>query len=685
MTYQKEQSLTDDLLSYFGKQSQAVSFSFYDIRKALGCDSERAQAAIDALVAQQAIKATLAGRYFSPSSVQLYQGAISATDRGFGFAVTENDERHFVPPPQMATLLTGDVVEFFLTISPKSGKPAAEVVSLVNRPETLWLGTVCASEAGGWLFASDEGLNPTFQVDAAGVEFADGDTIQVKVAAGAALSRYVPVQAILSLGKRGRKGFDIDYSLAKFQIPSAFSEAAMAEAAAFTAPQGVAAGRKDLRDMHFVTIDGEDSRDFDDALYAVEHDNGFTLRVAIADVSHYVQEGSALDLDARERATSVYYPGRVIPMLPEVLSNDLCSLNPGVERYALVAELEVTQEGELKAWTFYPASIRSHARLTYARVTAALEENASDFDGETMAAVQVLGRVHKALRSYRQRDGMLDFQSRDPYLVVVDDEIVDITWRETTLADAIVEDCMLAANRAAAAYLKANSDARLFRHHAAPQGEDWEKARETLARYGILLPEVATLSAMVSALEAARDNASFPVIEDSLRQSMMPAVYDVVESSHFSLAMPEYTHFSSPIRRYADLLVHRAIKGVLEGRGRSGESYENHAVHCGDTSRRADRATRSVWTLIKRRHLAGLIGTQYEAKALKSVPRGLKVVLLEWDCTAFVPAESFEQKGYAWDEEREVWYRGEDIEQGVRLPVTLVLSDEKEVIAHLVQ
>ena len=682
MNYQKEKALTDDLLSFLGKQTQAVSI--YDIRKALGCDQDRAQTCVDALVSAGSVKTTLSGRYFSAAAVEILRGKISATDRGFGFVTTDDDDRHFVPPPQMATLIAGDVVDFFVTISPKNGKPAAEIVSLVSRPESFWLGTVTKS-ASSWVFASDEGLNPTFQIDPAGVAFSDGDTIQVRVAAGAPNARIVPVTTVLSLGRRGRKGFDIDYSVAKFRIPSTFSDVALAQASGLNLPAEIEAGRRDLRNLGFVTIDGEDSRDFDDALYAVANEAGFTLMVAIADVSHYVQEGSVLDLEARERATSVYYPGRTIPMLPEVLSNGLCSLNPEVDRYALVAKLNISAQGELQAWEFFSAAIRSHARLTYAGVTAALEEKESVLDAPTLDTLKNLERVHRALHQRREAEGLLEFETRDPKLVVVNDEIVDIGWRETTLADALVEDCMLAANQAAARFLKAHSDAQLYRHHAAPEGEDWEAARATLARFGIPLPEIASLSAMIEALEGSRQNPDFPIIEDNLRRSMKPAVYDVEKSSHFSLAMPEYTHFTSPIRRYADLLVHRAIKKVLAGDGRTGSDYAGLATHCGDMSRRADQATRMVWTLIKRRHLGSLLGTRYEAKALKGAARGVKVVILEWDCVAFLPAESLVEKGYVWDEEREVWYRARDIEAGMRFLVNLVHSDEKEVVVHLEQ
>jgi ribonuclease R len=680
MNYQKEKSLADDLLSFLGKQSQAVSV--YDVRKALGCSQDAAQNSVDALLPSGQVKTTLGGRYFAPSAVQVLRGTISGTDRGFGFATTEDDERHFVPPPQMATLMSGDVVDFFLTVSPKNGKMAAEVIELVNRPETFWLGTVSKSTYG-WLFASDEGLNPSFNVDAAGVSFSEGDTIQVRVEAGTPAARAVPATAVLGLGRRGRAGFDIDYSVAKFRIPSNFSPLALEQAQAQTLPDTIEPGRRNLLDKGFVTIDGEDSRDFDDALFALEQESGFTLFVAIADVSHYVPEGSVLDVEARERATSVYYPGRVIPMLPEVLSNGLCSLNPGVKRYALVAQLEVSLDGELTSWEFYPALIQSHGRLTYSGVTAVLEGREHPYPDSTVSTLKVLGRIHKALRGSRQKKGLLEFETREPRLVVIDDEIVDIAWRTSSVADELVEDCMLAANRAAAGFLKARNGAQLYRHHAAPEGKDWEAARETLARFGITLPEVSTLETMISVLESSRKNANFPVIEDSLRRSMKPAVYDVAESSHFSLGMAEYTHFTSPIRRYADLLVHRAIKQALTDEPANVHAYAELVAHCGEMSRRADQATRMVWTLIKRRHLRGLLGTSYESKALKGSARGLKVVIIEWDCVAFVPAESLLAKGYTWDEAREVWLGQTDIESGMRFAVKLVLSDEKEVLVEL--
>lgn len=678
MNMHNEKTLTDDILSFLASQSQPASL--HDIRKALGCSTELAQQSIDALILSGQVRTNLSGRYCNALTLDIMRGVISATDRGFGFVTTEAGERHFVAPPLMATLVAGDVVDFFVAISSKSGKPAAEILRLISRPETYWLGTVNTT-GQGLVFASDEGLNPTVQVAPANIAFEDGDTIQVRIDAGTPAGRTVPATAVLSLGRRGREGFDIDYSIARFRIPSTFSEAALVQAAALAFPGTPEPGRRDIREVGFVTIDGEDSRDFDDALFASETAYGFALRVAIADVSHFVQAGSPLDVDAKERATSVYYPGRTLPMLPEALSNGLCSLNPGVDRYALVAELAVSREGTLIAWEFYPAVIRSHARLTYKTVATVLEGNAHSLDALTVETLRTLERVHKALHAQRERAGLLGFENREPRLVVQNDEIVDIVWRESTVADELVEDCMLAANNAAARFLKSNGGAQLYRHHGAPDGEDWEAARASLARFGIEMPEVATLESMISALESSREKPYFPVVEESLRKSMKPAAYDTTESSHFSLAMPEYTHFTSPIRRYADLMVHRAIKQALANVRSIDEGFADQASHCGAMSRRADQATRMVWTLIKRRHLARLAGQCFEAKALKNAARGLKVVIVEWDCVAFFPATSLEEAGYGWNETTETWHRdGVDIEPGVRVSVRLVMADDSEVL-----
>jgi ribonuclease R len=450
---------------------------------------------------------------------------------------------------------------------------------------------------------------------------------------------------------------EIEIAVRKYGVPHEFSDAALEAAAKL--PDEVRPAdlrhRVDLRDVPLVTIDGEDARDFDDAVYCepmkVGRGDGFRLIVAIADVSHYVLPRGGLDVDAIERSTSVYFPRRVIPMLPEKLSNGLCSLNPNVDRCVLVCDMVITARGEIKAYQFYPGVMHSAARLTYTEVAAVLT-NTKGPEAARRAALlpylQNLYGVYKSLFAARQKRGAIDFDTTETYIVCnAQGKIEQIVPRHRNDAHKLIEECMLAANVCAADFMKRNRHAGLYRVHAGPTAERLENLRTFLRGMGLTLtggetPHASDYAALMAHI---RDRPDAQMLQTMLLRSMQQAVYSPDNIGHFGLAYEAYAHFTSPIRRYPDLLTHRAIYAILQGRKyqpeapegvvlntalspraramqaddekRTGRRRENTAIweelglHCSSNERRADEASRDVEAWLKCYFMRDKLGEEY--------------------------------------------------------------------------
>ncbi|KGV61652.1 ribonuclease R [Burkholderia pseudomallei ABCPW 30] len=459
------------------------------------------------------------------------------------------------------------------------------------------------------------------------------------------------------LGDIDDPGMEIEIAVRKYGVPHEFGAQALGEAAAL--PDKVRPAdlryRVDLRDVPLVTIDGEDARDFDDAVYcepaAVGRGEGFRLIVAIADVSHYVQPGSPLDADAVERSTSVYFPRRVIPMLPEKLSNGLCSLNPQVDRCVLACDMIINARGDIKAYQFYPAVIHSAARLTYTEVAAVLSNTKGPEAArraELMPHLQHLYGVYKALFVARQKRGAIDFDTTETYIVCnAQGKIEQILPRQRNDAHRLIEECMLAANVCAADFLKRNKHPGLYRVHAGPTPEKLENLRAFLRDMGLTLgggdtPHASDYAALMAHI---RDRPDAQMLQPMLLRSMQQAVYSPDNIGHFGLAYDAYAHFTSPIRRYPDLLTHRAIYAILSGkkytpkspegvelntalspraramqreddeaRGRARSNaaiWEELGLHCSSNERRADEASRDVEAWLKCYFMRDKLGEEY--------------------------------------------------------------------------
>jgi ribonuclease R len=459
------------------------------------------------------------------------------------------------------------------------------------------------------------------------------------------------------LGNYADPGMEIEIALRKFDLPYEFSKKALALARAM--PEEVRAedwkdakgttGRKDLRELPFVTIDGETARDFDDAVHAVREGRGFRLRVAIADVSHYVRHGDALDVDAKERGTSVYFPRRVIPMLPEKLSNGLCSLNPKVDRLAMVCDMAIAANGKVARYEFHAAVFRSHARLTYTAVWEMLSK------GKASAELKTLYEVYKALSQERNRRGAIDFESVETRMEFdARGKIQRIVPEPRNEAHRLIEECMLAANVCAGDFLASRQHPVLYRVHDVPALEKVKALRDFLAELGLVLPggDKPKPKDYAQLLEKIRPRPDHALLQTILLRSMKQAIYTPDNVGHFGLAFDAYVHFTSPIRRYPDLLVHRAIKALLANQRYEGVNWDELGRHCSETERRADDASRDVESWLKCFYMQDQVGGVFEGTVTGVTAFGLFVMLDQYYVDGLVHISELGRDYYRYEANR---------------------------------
>ena len=383
----------------------------------------------------------------------------------------------------------------------------------------------------------------------------------------------------------------------------------------------------DLRHLPLVTIDGEDSRDFDDAVYAEKVGRNYRLIVAIADVSHYVQPNDLIDFDAYERATSVYFPRRVIPMLPENLSNGICSLNPNVERLCMVCDMTITYAGNVKSYEFYPAVIKSAGRLTYNQVWDWLQNNTKNQYSENL---NILYKLFKIMHAKRQKRGAMEFETFETKMVFDDNgKIERIEPVHRNDAHKLIEECMLLANVCAADFLLQNKHVALYRNHAGPTPEKLATLREQLALLGLSLgggenPQPKHYGELAEKIANRPDR---ELLQTMMLRSMQQAVYEPENQGHFGLAYEHYTHFTSPIRRYPDLLVHRAIKAVLAKKTYDVGNWQEMGVHCSFCERRAEEASRDVESWLKTYFMRDKVGDVFNGRITHLANFGVFVTL----------------------------------------------------------
>ncbi len=584
------------------------------------------------------------GAVLLPEKAALISGQVQGHPDGFGFVVrNDGNPDIYLSPKEMRKVLHGDRVMVRITGTDPRGRPEGKIVEVLERGLTRIVGRVIVEHGVMLVAAEDKRITQDILIaPVAGKrsrpKVTPGDVVVVEIVEPP--NQYAqPIGRIVEvLGRYDDPGIEIEIALRKFDLPFVWDKAVKEQTRRL--PNAVRKsdlrGRVDLRDLPLVTIDGENAKDFDDAVYGERLGKGFRLIVAIADVAHYVKPETPLDEAAYERGNSVYFPRRVIPMLPEKLSNGLCSLVPHEDRLAMACEMFVSPRGKVERYRFFPAVIHSHGRLTYTVVAKALYEGdraARESLGELLPHLEALDGIFRVLLAARKRRGAIEFETTEVEFLFDDQgKIAGVKPVVRSDAHRLIEECMLAANVCASEFLAEHDHSTLYRVHEPPEAEKVSKLREFLAGFGITLPggEEPTPKDFAKVIESIAGRSDAPLLQMVILRSLKQARYTPENAGHFGLAYPFYTHFTSPIRRYPDLLVHRAIKAVLAGaRYEPKRSWEEIGMHCSMTERRADEATREVMNWLKCYALQEHIGEIFTGTVTAVVPFGLFVTLDE--------------------------------------------------------
>jgi ribonuclease R len=603
------------------------------------------------------------------------EGTVQGHRDGHGFVIPTSAPGPdvYLSPQEMHAVLHRDRVRVRVVRYDRKGRPEGHVVEILERRKSPIIGRLL-HEGGLWLLAPED---KRYQQDIiipknATASAQAGQVVAVELTEPPSMFSQPVGRVTEVLGEIDDPGMEIEIAVRKYEVPHRFAPETIAQAAAL--PDKLRPidkkHRVDLTDVALVTIDGEDARDFDDAVYCEPMPEtgrgkgrkpaGWRLLVAIADVSHYVKPGEPLDEDAYERATSVYFPRRVIPMLPEKLSNGLCSLNPDVDRLCMVCDMVVTPAGEIEAYQFYPAVMHSQARFTYNEVAAILANTRGPEAARRSHLVPHLVHLHevfRALLKQRARRGAVEFETSETQIVCDDNgRIEKIVARTRNDAHRLIEEAMLAANVCSADFIAQHKHPALYRVHEGPTPEKRTTLQNYLRALGLNLSvsEQPTPAEFQAIADATKERPDAQQIHTMLLRSMQQAIYTAVNSGHFGLAYEAYTHFTSPIRRYPDLLVHRVIKALLHGKryridsgvieeapkvrkggkpprphAQEQEQWEAAGAHCSANERRADEASRDVEAWLKCRYMRDRLGEEFDGTVTAATTFGLFVQLDE--------------------------------------------------------
>jgi len=577
------------------------------------------------------------GAILVAKKLDLIAGRVIGHPDGFGFVVPDDGGQDlYLSQKEMDGVLHGDRVMVREQGSDRRGRREASVVEVTERAQLRLVGRLHVEHKVLFVAASDRRVSQDILVPAADINGAVPGQVVVVELVSQPNRHTQPIGKIVEvLGGYTDPGMEIEIALRKHDLPHEFSAKAERQAARLpdTVQAGDVKGRVDLRELALVTIDGETAKDFDDAVFCEKDGKNFRLIVAIADVSHYVRQGDDLDVEARERGNSVYFPRRVIPMLPEKLSNGLCSLNPDVDRLAVVCDATVTAQGEVKGYRFYDAVFRSHARLTYTQVAAALENPAAVKTAPLKALLprlQALDALFRVLLLARSKRGAIDFETVETEIEFdAKGKIKRIFPVVRNDAHRLIEECMLAANVCASEFLKTHEHTALYRVHEGPTPEKLAALREFLKEFGLSLgggeePHAKDYAALLLKLKGRPD---VQLLQTVLLRSLKQAQYSPENLGHFGLAYEAYTHFTSPIRRYPDLLVHRAIKAVVAGQQYKPGNWKELGALCSQTERRADEATRDVMNWLKCYFMQDRVNEEYDGTISAVTSFGIFVAL----------------------------------------------------------
>jgi len=616
---------------------------------------------------------TKANCYGLPERMQLVRGTIIGHRDGFGFCRPDDGGKDiFIPHHQMYSVLHGDKVLIKPAGTDNRGRAEGRVVRVVEPRDSNIVGRYFVENDLGIVVPDDSRISQDILIPHADNLGARHGQLVVVTITRRPNRRTSPIGKVYEiLGDHMAPGMEIEIAIREHDIPNEWPEGIDAELEKYSeeVPKEAYDGRVDLRELPLITIDGEDSRDFDDAVCALPEEKGWRLWVAIADVSYYVKPSTQLDNEAVNRGNSVYFPNNVIPMLPEKLSNGLCSLNPNVDRLCMVAEMEIGPRGKLKNSRFYPAVMNSHARLTYTKVKQILDGDAElrEQYKNVLSNIEELHNVYKALATVRKQRSAIEFDTQETrFIFNAHRKIERIEPVKRHVAHKIIEECMIAANVASARLIESEEEiGALFRVHEAPADERLTSFRAFLGELGLSLGggDKPTPSDYGKLLEEVKDRPDHELIETMLLRSMQQAVYQSENEGHFGLALKSYSHFTSPIRRYPDLILHRAIKSILRKRegteqaltgawAYSERELEDLGVHCSMTERRADDATRQVDEWLKCEFMLDHIGMEFSGVVSSVTNFGLFVRLDEYQIDGLVHISNLGDDYYQYDNQK---------------------------------
>lgn len=601
------------------------------------------------------------GRYALTAEMDLLRGRVEAHPAGYGFVVLDKrgEDDIFLPARQMQDLLDGDRVLVRTVPGRRGNKREGVVVDILQRSARVVAGRFYREGNVGFVVPDSRDMNREIVIQPGSEQGANNeDYVEVELLPAQGRQRHLTGKVVQILGSQLTPGVEVELAVRSHGLPLIWPEEVSAEIKHLpdTVKYDPDSRRRDLRDTFFVTIDGEDAKDFDDAVYCEKTPSGWKLFVAIADVSHYVKFNEGLDKEAENRGNSVYFPGRVIPMLPEKLSNYLCSLVPHEDRFVLTCEMQLSDDGTLKNYQFYEAVIHSHARLTYTQVAAMI-------NGEDHQIPEVLPHVHNLYQLYlqlhrqRQQRGAIEFDSTETQIQFDDNgKIANIVPRHRNEAHRLIEEMMLIANVSAAKLLQKAGIPALYRNHDKPSFEKLSALKDFLKPFGLRLtggsePTALDVSKLMSRIVERPDA---HLLQTVLLRSMSQAVYSPENIGHFGLGYDEYAHFTSPIRRYPDLLVHRAIKHVIFNKPVKTFPYSVNDMEvlgdqCSMTERRADLATRQATDWLKCDYMQNKLGDTFPAIIADVTGFGIFVELKDIYVQGLVHVTSLPNDYYEYD------------------------------------
>ncbi|MCG6937903.1 MAG: ribonuclease R [Gammaproteobacteria bacterium] len=643
------------------------------------------------------------GGYLPVDEKRLIRGHVIAHAEGYGFLVPdEGGDDLFLSAKQMRGVLHGDHVVATVSGVDRRGRLEGSVISVIERANHTLIGRLFIEDGISYVVPDNTRItqNILIPADMRGAA-SSGQIVKVEITSQPTKRREAVAKVVDVLGDHMAPGMEIEIAIHNHGIPYEFPEEAVSQAEKLgdKVKQNDKKGRLDLRGLPLVTIDGEDARDFDDAVHCEPHGKGWQLTVAIADVAHYVDIASPLDEAGFERATSVYFPGRVVPMLPESLSNGLCSINPDVDRLCMACQMYINNHGEIESFEFREAVMRSHARLTYTKVAQALEaDGTGKIPADIYPHISNLNDLYQALAAARVKRGTIEFDTTETIIDFTDDKrIRNIRPSVRNEAHKIIEECMIAANVCAAKYIAKSKYPCLYRVHEDPTDEKVEDLRSFLADLDLKLgaPSRKISSNDFAELsEQIKGRDDYHMIQNLMLRSMKQAIYKAENTGHFGLALTHYAHFTSPIRRYPDLLVHRALKHIIHRRKRTDYMYSQERMvlmgeHCSNNERRANEATRDAEFALKCEYMLDKIGQSYDAHITGVVPFGLFVELKEHYVEGLIHVTTLPKDYYVFDPKAHLLI-GENrgiqfgLNDNVRIRVTRVDIDDRKIDFELI-